>query len=146
MATTDIDLSGFRGAANFAFDGTATTNSISGTFNFTNAKINRPHDGKCEFSADFVSDGQVTLNGMTNGTNGADIAGFGGGVVMTQGTATTPLFRANFDSWSATINSGTVEYGTFASRWKNSKLTTGNMTGSCTGVVRDGYTLPKSSS
>jgi hypothetical protein len=45
-------------------------------------------------------------------------------------------FNADFDAWSATITMETAVYATFASLWKKSKVTTGNVTGSVSGVVQ----------
>ena len=143
MPTTDINLAAMKGRAVLSADGTATTNSISGTFSFTNVALQRQHDGKMTFSADFKSDGAVSLNGFSAGTAARDIVGLGGSVAITQGTTTSTLFDVNFDSWSARVQMREVEYGTFASRWRASKPTTGNVVGSVTGVVRDRDLLPR---
>ena len=135
MATTTIALgTNFTGTATFDADG---TNKITGTFNFKNVRMERPHDGKMSFSADFISDGTagVVMNGFTAGT-ATDIAGWGGSATLPSG------FSANLDSWSLTVNQETVEYSTFASRWKQSKTTVGNVTGSCAGVVQTDSPLP----
>ena len=135
MSTTAIVISNFTGTASFNADG---TNKLEGTFNFRRIGLSRPHDGKMDFSADFESDGAVALEtwSETSPTSMTQIAGFSGGVTLPSG------FNASFDAWSADINMDTVVYSTFDSQWKASKITTGNVTGSCSGVVTIGSPVP----
>ena len=141
-----IDIANFRGVTYLCADTTATTNSISGTFNYKNVKLTRAADGKLDFSADFVSDGSVNCFGFTaTGTSAIDVAGWGGNAICYEGTVTSGtvyLFSVTLNAWSADIAMGTVEYSTFASQWKASKLTTGNVTGSVSGVATLGAIVP----
>ena len=59
-----------------------------------------------------------------------DIYGDGGNFAAPAG------FNGDFRSWSATINTDTAVYATFASRWKKSKLLASNVTGSAEAVVQ----------
>lgn len=58
-------------------------------------------------------------------------------IVGTGGAVTTPTgFNIDAQSWSVTVNVDTTVYSTFASRWKKSKLTNANVTGSVSGILQ----------
>jgi len=137
MATHTIVLSSFAASCTFDAGAYGGTNQVTGTFNFKRAELNRPHDGKGEFTADLESDGAITMVGWdtTSASSVQDISGFGGGL-------TAAGFSVDFDAWRLSIDVDTVVYSTFSSQWKRSKFGTAQMTGSCTGVLQSGTNGP----
>lgn len=58
-----------------------------------------------------------------------DIYGMGGNFAATG-------FNGDFRNWSVSVNVDTAVYAAWSSRWKRSKLLTGNVTGSAEAVVQ----------
>ena len=138
----DIVLGGFVGTCTFsAGPATATTNQLSGVFNFTNVRLEKGF-GTSEFSADVESDGIVYMTGFTATSLAAAVtlAGYGSGVTIAN--ATTSAMQADFQSWSLQFNIDTDVYQTFSSMWKNSKIIGGNVTGTVTGKMNSQRVVP----
>lgn len=127
--------SSFRGTVrlNTGPGSTSTANSIVATCNITASALSKPHDGTADVNYTFKSDGAVNINWDESTTTGlTELSGWGGSVSLPSG------LNADIEAWSGTINVGDVEYGTFTSQWRKSKLTTANLTGNASGKLRIG--------
>ena len=121
-----IDPTAFTGATTL----TATTGcTIDGTMNFTNVTIDRQDKNEARFTANFESDGACNITWDETGT-ASHISGEGGAITLPSG------LNVDADGWSASVNVDTTVYSTFASSWKNSKITNAQVTGTVTGVVQ----------
>ena len=61
-----------------------------------------------------------------------DLAGYHANATI----APPAAFGAKFDGWSASVVTDTADYAAFGSQWMNSKLGTGQVTGSATGTLK----------